>query len=118
MLTFAILARITLAAVRTAAIRLWRAEQHGIVGVSLHVLLQILRTFEGFAAEVALVWLQRHVNADVRGNVITLDCGGTAVAPLTSKVQIVGALATNMALTDVVLQVVSTSRTKWRAAVI
>jgi hypothetical protein len=75
--------------------------------MSLDVLLQILWALESLAAEVALVWLQRHVNTDVRSNVITLDRGGAAVAPLAGQVQVVGALATNMAFTDVVLPQVS-----------
>jgi hypothetical protein len=33
--------------------------------VSLDVLLEILRAFEGLSAEVALVGLEWHVNADV-----------------------------------------------------
>jgi hypothetical protein len=40
----------------------------------------------------------------VRGDVIALDRGSTAVAPLAGEVQVVGALAANMALTDVVLR--------------
>lgn len=34
---------------------------------------------------------------------ITLNSGGTAVAPLASKIQVVGALAANMALANVIL---------------
>lgn len=71
--------------------------------MSLDVLLQILRALESLATEVALMWLQGHVNTDVRSNVITLDRGGAAVAPLAGQVQVVGALATNMTFTDVVL---------------
>jgi len=73
----------------------------------LHVLLEILRTLESFAAEIALVRLQRYVNTDVRSNVVTLDRGGATVAPLAGQIQIVGALATNVTLTDVVLEAVS-----------
>jgi hypothetical protein len=75
--------------------------------VSLHVLLQILRTLECLAAEVALMRLQRNVNTNVRSNVISLDCGGAAVAPLAGQVQVVGALAANVTLTNVVLHEVS-----------
>jgi hypothetical protein len=39
----------------------------------------------------------------VRGDVVTLDGGGAAVAPLAGQVQVVCALATDMALADVVL---------------
>lgn len=67
------------------------------------MLLQILRTLEGLAAELTLVRLQGHMDTDVRGNVITLDGGCSARVPLASQVQVVGALATNMSLTNVFL---------------
>ena len=67
------------------------------------MLLQVLRALEGLPAEVALVRLEGDVDADVRGDVITLDCRGAAVAPLTGQVQIVGAFATDVTLADVVL---------------
>ena len=76
--------------------------------MSLDVLLEILRALEGLAAEVALVRLQRHVNTDVRGNVVTLDGCGAAVTPLARQIQVVGALAANVTLTNVVLLMVST----------
>jgi hypothetical protein len=71
--------------------------------MGLHVLLQILGALESLATEVALVRLQGNVNSNVRRNVITLDSGGAAIAPLAGEVQVVGALAADMALTDVVL---------------
>jgi hypothetical protein len=67
------------------------------------MLLEILWALEGLAAEVALMWLQRHVNTDVRGNVVTLDGGGAAVTPLARQIQVVGALAANVTLTNVIL---------------
>jgi HAMP domain-containing protein len=73
--------------------------------VSLDVLLEILGALERLATEVALMRLQRHVNADVRSNVITLDGGSAAVTPLARQIQVVGALAPNVALTYVILQV-------------
>ena len=78
--------------------------------MSLDVFLQILRALERLAAEVALVRLQRHVNTDVRSDVVSLDRRGAAVAPLAGQVQVVGALATNVTLTDVILNEVSTCR--------
>ena len=72
--------------------------------MGLDVLLKILGALEGLATEVAFVWLQRNVHTDVRCDVITLDGGGTAVTPLASEIQVVGALAANMALTDVILR--------------
>ena len=71
--------------------------------MSLDVLLEILGALEGLAAEVALVRLQGHVNTDVRGNVVTLNGCCAAVAPLARQVEVVGALAANVTLTNVVL---------------
>lgn len=101
--TFAVLSLIGLGTVWTATVRLRGAEQDGIIGMRLDVFLQVLGAFESFTAEVAFVRLQRNVNADVGCNVITLNCGGTAVAPLAGEVQVVGALAAHMTLTNVVL---------------
>lgn len=47
--------------------------------------------------------LQGDMDSDVRGDVVTLDSGGAAGIPLASEIQVVGALATNMFLTDVFL---------------
>lgn len=69
-----------------ALVLIWGSKKDGIIGVSLDMLLQILRTLEGLAAEVALVWLQWDVNTDVRGDVITLDSGGSALVPSTGQV--------------------------------
>jgi hypothetical protein len=67
------------------------------------MLLEILGALKRLAAKLALVRLERDVNTDVRGDVITLDSGGAARVPLASEVQVVGALAADMALTDVLL---------------
>jgi hypothetical protein len=72
--------------------------------VGLDVFLEILRTLKGLSAEVAFVRLERHVNTDVRSNVISLDGSRAAATPLAGEVEIVGALATNMALADVILR--------------
>jgi hypothetical protein len=55
------------------------------------------------------VRLQGYVDADVRGDVVTLDGGGAACAPLTGQVEVVGALATDVALAYVILDVLSAS---------
>ena len=81
-----------------------RRVQDGIVGVGLDVLLQILWALERLAAEVTLIRLERDVDSNVRGDVVALDGGGSARAPLAGKIEVVGALATDMALADVVLQ--------------
>lgn len=71
--------------------------------MGLDVLLQILRPLESLTTKVALVRLQRDVNTNVRRDVVTLYSRSTAVTPLAGQVQVVGALATNMAFADVVL---------------
>jgi hypothetical protein len=50
------------------------------------------------------VGFQRNVNADVRGDVVTLDGGGATCAPLAGEVEVVGALAADMALAHVILE--------------
>jgi hypothetical protein len=67
------------------------------------MLLEILRTLESLSTEVALVWLKRNVNTDMRRDVVAFDGGGSALVPATSEVQVVGTLPTNMLLTDVFL---------------
>lgn len=71
--------------------------------IYLDVLLEILRTLERLATELALVRLERDVDANVRGDVIALNSSSAARVPLASEVQVVGALAADMALTDVLL---------------
>lgn len=84
---------------------LWRgtADKDRVVGMGLDMLLQVLRTLEGLAAKVALMRLERDMNADVRSDVITLDRGGAASTPLASQVEVVCTFATNMTLADVIL---------------
>jgi hypothetical protein len=67
------------------------------------MLLKILGALESLTAEIAFVRFQRYVNADVRSDVVAFDCGGAAVTPLAGQIQIVGALATDMALANVIL---------------
>lgn len=46
------------------------------------VLLEILRTLERLSTEVAFVRLERDVDADVRGDVVTFDGGSATITPL------------------------------------
>lgn len=55
--TFARLAWIAGWAMRSTTVGLGRAKQNGIIGVGLDMLLEILGTLEGLAAEIALVRL-------------------------------------------------------------
>lgn len=82
--------------------RLWGPDLR-VVGMGLDVFLQILRALEGLATEVTLVWLQGDMHTDMRGDMVALDGGSVAVAPLAGQVQVVGAFATDMALADVFL---------------
>lgn len=88
----------------TTAIGLWRAKQDRVISVRLDVLLEILRALERFATEIALVRLKWHMDANVRGDVVALYSRSTTVAPLASQVQVVGTLATDMALAYMVLE--------------
>jgi hypothetical protein len=54
------------------------SKENRVVGMSLDVLLQVLRTLEGLSAEITFVRLERDVDSDVGGNVVALDSGGTA----------------------------------------
>jgi hypothetical protein len=69
----------------------------------LDVLLEILRTLESLSTEIALVWFERNVDSNVGSDMIALDCGGTALIPSASKVQVVCALASDVLLADVLL---------------
>ena len=68
------------------------------------MLLQVLGTLEALATEVALVRLERNMDTDVRRDVVALDGGCAAIVPAAGQVEIVSALATDMALTDVVIE--------------
>lgn len=68
--------------------------------MGLHVLLEILRALERFATEVTFVRLQGDVDTNVGGDVIPLDSGGSARLPSTREVQVVGALSSDVLLTD------------------
>lgn len=78
-------------------------HQNRVVGMSLNMLLEILRALEALSAEIALVRLEGNVNTDMRSDVIALHRGGAARVPLACEVQVVGALATNVLLANVFL---------------
>lgn len=72
--------------------------------MSLDVLLQILRPLERLSAKVTLVRLQRHMDADVGGDVVALDRGRPAIPPTTSQVQVIRTLAADMTLADMLIE--------------
>lgn len=82
-----------------------RAREDRVIGVGLDVLLQILRALEALATELTLVRLERHMDSDVGCDVVTLDRGCAARIPLAGKTQVVGAFTTNMALTNVLIEI-------------
>lgn len=82
--------------------RLRRANLR-VISMSLDMLLQILWTLKGLATEIALMRLERHMHTNVRGDVVAFDSGSIARPPLASQVQVIGTLATDMALANVFL---------------
>lgn len=80
------------------------ADEDRVVGVSLDVLLQILRSLERLPAKVTLVRLERDMDTDVRSDVVSLDSGCAAASPLARQVEVVGALPAYMSLADVVVE--------------
>jgi hypothetical protein len=54
-------------------VRVGRAKEHRVIGMSLDVLLEILRSLESLATEVALMRLEGNVDADMRCDVVALD---------------------------------------------
>ena len=71
--------------------------------MGLDMLLQILRTFECLATKITLVRLQRDMYPYMGSYMVALDRSGIASAPLAGQIQIVGTLATDMALANVFL---------------
>lgn len=102
MLTLSIL--LSHAATATApSSMLGRVHQHTVVGVCLDMLLQILWALERLATEITLVRLEWHMDTDMGSDVVALDGGRSACAPLAGEVEVVGTFAPDMAFADVVL---------------
>lgn len=70
----------------------------------LDMLLQILRSLEGLATKLALVGLERNMDADVGSNVVTLHCGSATLTPGAGEVEVVGRFSANMSFTYVLLR--------------
>jgi hypothetical protein len=71
--------------------------------MGLDMLLQILGALERLATEITLVGFEWYMYSDVRGDVIPLHGCGVASTPLASEVEVVSALTTNVAFTDMLL---------------
>lgn len=103
LLTLLIVHHATLLWCSLSVVWAWRSHDDRVIGVGLDMFLEILRALESLAAEFALVRLERNVDSNVRGDVVALDCGGSALTPLTGQVEIISRLATNMAFADMFL---------------
>jgi hypothetical protein len=80
------------------------ADGNIVVGMRLDMLLQVLRALELLAAELAFVGLEGDVHANVRGDVVALDGLGVAAVPRTDEVEVIGALAADVVLADMLLR--------------
>ena len=67
-----------------------------LLGVDALVLLEILWTLEGLAADIAVVRLEWGVDTNVGGDVVTLSTANIAAFPLASEAKVVGRLATDV----------------------
>lgn len=78
--------------------------ENGIIGMSFHVLLQVLRTLESLATELATMRFQGNMDSNVRSDMIALDNLNAAVRPRALQVEIVSAFAANMFVAYVLLE--------------
>lgn len=91
--------------IHTAILILGRPpDKYRVIGMRLDVLLQVLGALEGLATEVALVRLQRNMDANMRRDVVALDSCGAARVPLAGQIQVVGALSAHMSLADMIVE--------------
>lgn len=67
------------------------------------MLFQVLGALECLSTKVTPVRLQRDVDSNVGRDMITLYGGRAAVRPLASEVEVIGALAADMAFADMLL---------------
>lgn len=80
-----------------------------VISMGLDMLLQVLRTLERLATEVAAVRFQWNVDTDVRSNMIPFDHMDATVAPHALEIQVVGALATDVIFADMILDSITTT---------
>lgn len=71
------------------------------------VFLEILRPLEGLATEIAFVRLERHVNADVRSDMVALDSSSAASTPCAGQIEVISTLPPNVAFAHMVLKILS-----------
>jgi hypothetical protein len=87
----------------TTEARIIRVQKPKAGAAYLDMLLEVLRTLERLATEITLVWLEGHMNSDMRGDVVAFDGCDPTLRPLTLQVQIIGAFSANMFLADMFL---------------
>ena len=71
--------------------------------MGFYVFLEILRTFECFATELAAVRFEWNMYANVRGDVVALHGRSMTITPCTSQAEVVSTLSADMDFADVVL---------------
>lgn len=76
-----------------------------LLRVDALVLLEILRALEGLSADVAVVRLEGGVDTDVRGDVVALGTADVAALPLAGEAEVVGRLATDVVVTEMLVDV-------------
>ena len=74
-----------------------------LLGVDALVLLEILRTLEGLATDLARVRLERSVNTKVGGDVVPLGTAHVAAFPLAGEAEVVSALAADVVIAQVLV---------------
>jgi hypothetical protein len=74
-----------------------------LLGVDALVLLEVLGTLEGLAADVAVVWLERGVYADVGCDVVTLCAADVAALPFAGEAEVVCGLAADVVVAEVLV---------------
>lgn len=75
-----------------------------IFGMDPLVLLQVLRSLEHLATRGARMRLEWRVHSQVRGDVIPLGADGIAPNPVACQAEIVGALASNVVVAQMLVQ--------------
>lgn len=74
------------------------------LGVYLLVLFEVLGPLEAFLADLTDVRFEGGVDAKMRCNMVTLSTGSTTVLPVTGQTEVVGRLATDMVVAEMVVE--------------
>lgn len=74
-----------------------------LLGMNALVLFEILGALESFAADVAVVWLEGGMDANMGGDMITLSTTDVTAFPFAREAEVVGGLATDMVVAEVLV---------------